>query len=590
MLKFFNFIIVIVIALIVTQCANSITAPVGGPKDLTPPKVLESSPKNGSANFSGDRFIIQFNEFITLKDIQQSALISPPMKEMPDFKIKNKTLQVKFNEELKPNTTYSVYFGDAITDITENNPLSNYTYIFSTGKYVDSLSLYGNVINAFDLLPVENAFVMLYKDNNDTIIFDSLPYFVVPYYLSKTDVDGKFQFSGLSDDNFMLFSLLDQNSNFIFDQPGEQIGFIDSLIHPTYFEKPLKDTLYSDSIAEEILMETDTIIVKDTVVVDSAFLKQVNLHSVDLYMFLSPDTIQRLLKSEILSKNILQFSFSQPAQDVNFEFQKYKLEDSLYIKVFSDDYDTITWYLNNPPIDSLELLISQNNDTLGNVYLKLDPTKQSTRVKRKDKIVKEYLTWKSNTESEILALNKKLEIQFLQPMVIYNNLDSAFLITGEDTIPNPVFNFTDTLNMTIRFPFDIEEETNYRIFFPDSAFSNWNNLNTEPIDLNFRTLALSEYGILTLQIFPEIKQSYILQMLDDKENVLEERRFYNDKSINFEYLKPAIYRFKIIYDNNDNGSWDPGDFGLRLQPEEVIYFEKEVKVRANWEIEEEWKF
>jgi len=69
------------------------------------------------------------------------------MAKMPDFKIKGKSIQVKFNEELIPNTTYSVYFGDAIIDITEKNPLSNYIYIFSTGKFVDSLSVFGKVIN-----------------------------------------------------------------------------------------------------------------------------------------------------------------------------------------------------------------------------------------------------------------------------------------------------------------------------------------------------------------------------------------------------------------------------------------------------------
>lgn len=587
--RIIHLIILGIVATILVQCANSITAPVGGPKDLDPPIVLETSPENGSANFKGDKFSIKFDEFITLQNVLQSALISPPMKEPPDFKVKGKTVMVKFNEELKPNTTYSVYFGDAITDITENNPISNYTYIFSTGDYVDSLNLYGKVTNAFDLLPVEGAFVMLYKDNNDTIPLDSLPYYVVPYYLSKTDVDGNFQFSGLSNDEFLLFSMLDQNSNIIFDQPGEQIAFLDTLVSPFYIEKPKIDSTLIDSISE-ITLEPDSILVADTVIVDSTIIKQIEKNSLELYMFLSPDTIQRLLKAEVLVKNKIRFSFSQPAQDVIFEKRTYPLDDSLIVIEYSENFDTIVWHLNNPPGDSLELLLTQSEDTLGNVYLKLDPSKKSARLRRKETEVKEYLDVKSNLKAATLGLNEELELEFSQPMVKYNNLDSSLLVIGVDSIWDPEFSFKDSLLKRIVIPMAITEDNKYRLYFPDSAFTNWNALNTQEIDIKFKTLPLSEYGIFLFHLHPEYNQNYIIQMMDNQENILNEHFFTGDTTIIYEYVKPAEYLFKIIYDNNNNKKWDPGNYGIRLQPEEVIYFQKEVKVRANWEVEEDWKF
>lgn len=589
MRRFYWYILVVIVAFIANQCANSITAPSGGPKDETPPVVLETLPENGRPNFKGNKFSIRFNEYISLQNVQQSALISPPMKEQPDFKVKGKTVQVKFNEELKPNTTYSVYFGDAITDITENNPISNYTYIFSTGDYVDSLSLFGSVNDAFTLLPVEGAFVMLYKDINDTIVFDSLPYYVVPYYVSKTDTAGHFQFTGLSDEEFMVFSLLDQNSNMIFDQPGEQIAFLDSLVRPGYIEKPKIDTITADSIYE-IAVVADSLLLNDSIVPDSTLLKQILQNSVDLYMFLSPDTIQRLLKAEVVTKNEIRFSFSQPALDVMFEKLRYPLEDSLIVTTYSDNYDTITWFLNNPPFDSLELLITQYDDTLSTAYLKIDPKKQSARSRKKDEEVKEYLLWKTNINSNVLNPEDKFIIEFAQPFVRFNNIDSSLLVNGVDSTWNPKFNFTDSLLTSIEIPIEMMEDTKYRLFFPDSAFSSWNNIHTEKINVKFRTLPISDYGIFILNLHPEIYQNYIVQMMDDKENILFENLFNNDTTITYDNLLPAQYLYKIIFDDNGNGKWDPGNFGLRIQPEKVIYYQKEVKIRANWDVEEDWWF
>lgn len=573
------------IAAIIIKCAHPGT-PIGGPKDVTPPQVIESIPENGSARFNTDRFKLTFDEYVSLIEIQQRALISPPMKEAPDFRIKGKSIQVKFKEELKPNTTYSVYFGDAIVDITEQNPLMNYTYIFSTGDFVDSLSLTGNITNAYDLKPVEGAFVMLYKDNNDTISLDSLPFLVVPYYLSKTDADGRFQFNGLADNEYLLFALNDKNSSIIFDQPGEEIAFLDSLIRPVYVEKPILDSITNDSI-------TNIDITSDSIIAEAeSFLFETDssdiASDVELFMFLSPDTIQRLMKAEVIVKNTIRFAFSQSATNVEIESLKFSSDSIWYVQDFSINKDTLFWYLNNPSTDSLELLITQLDDTLGFAYLKLDPKKVSARLKKKDEVEeKEKLGWKSNIKGNNLALNKHLEIKFSQPMVQLNT-DSSMLVIGADSIWNPEFDFVDSLQMKIRFPFDLTEETKYSIYFPDSSFTSWNNIHSDAIELKFNTLKLSDYGILTFQLHPKKIQNYILQVLDEKETLVRELYFTRDTSITFNYIKPANYLFKIIYDSDNNNKWNPGNYSLKIQPEKVVYFPKEIKVRANWEIEENW--
>jgi len=576
-IRFFQIVLLAFVAIIVVSCANSITAPTGGPKDVTPPKVVETIPENGSANFNTNKFLIKFNEFVFLENVQTMALISPPMKKQPEFLTKGKSVQVKFEEELKPNTTYSVYFGAAIVDITEKNPIKNYTYIFSTGEYVDSLSLTGTVYNAFDLKPIESTFVMLYKDNNDT------------YYLSKTDAAGKFRFDGLADAEYLLFAINDKNSSYIFDQPGEEIAFLDTLVRPIYIEKPIVDTIPTDSLYSIDITQDSIIVIADSLLPDSAV---VNLDlGFDLYMFLSPDTIQRLVKAEVIEKNAVRFAFSQPATNVDFEFVQYPLDSFMYVKDFSITKDTLYWYLNNPPNDSLELLLTQNNDTLGTVYLSLDTDKRPKRLRKKDnEKIKKVLSWKSNVLSNKLTPDKHLIIRFSQPNIRYNNLDSSLLVIGSDSIWDPEFIFNDSLNMEIAFPFDLQEDTEYKIHFPDSAFTSWNNIHTEEMNINFNTMPLSEYGVFIFNLSPEKKQNYVLQFLTEKEVVVREFLFNSDTSATFLYLDPGKYLAKIIFDNDINGIWSTGNYQKKKQPEKVIYFPKEIKVRANWDVEEEWDF
>jgi len=591
------FLAVLWMAVVLYRCAHPVM-PSGGPKDITPPTIIGSTPPNGSPLFTGRKFVLYTDEYPVLENIMQQALISPPMKEFPDFSTRGKSIHVKFNEELKPNTTYTVYFGDAIVDLTEGNPLHNYSYIFSTGDYVDSLSLYGTVQNAQNLSPEEQVFVMLYKDNNDTIVFDSLPFLTEPYYVSKTDASGKFSLNGLANEPYLLFALKDQNANFMFDQPGEEIAFLDSLVRP-YFD----DSAMPKAITEvfDTITETPDTISIDELPIDTLQARLDSLYQdslfnakysgISLYMFAQYDSTQRLLKAELLKRNTLQFSFSQPARDIDLIPLNFNPDTLWYLPHFSGNNDTIIWYLKTLPIDTLEMLIMNQEDTLGQVFLRLDPDKTTGRARQNKKkdAGKEYLDWKSNVKSNNLVLTKKPEITFAQPMVTLHT-DSAYLISGTDTIPNPEFVFLDSLHQTIQFPIAIEAETRYKIYYPDSSFIDWNGLFNSEISLSFTPKPLDEYGIFTLALNPEKEQPYILQMINDKEVVFRQYEFSNDTNIVMDFLNPGKYLFKIIYDNNHNHQWDAGHFNTKLQPEKVIYFGKEITIRANWEVEEEWNW
>jgi len=567
--------------------------PGGGPKDITPPKVLKTDPPNRSANFTNNKITITFDEFIELDNINQKALISPPMGKLPEFKLKGKSLQIRFNEPLKDSTTYSIYFADAIVDLTEGNPILNYTYIFSTGPKVDSLSFLGNVINAFNLKPEGAVYVLLYKNNNDTLPLDSLPFNVIPYYVSKTTEDGEFQFNGLGNDSYLMFALNDKNANYIYDQPGEDIAFLDELVKPL-FMKPLDpDSLRADTtrfIVPDSLEETEANFMRDSLIQDYVHEYESQFQHYELKMFNELDSSQRLLKASVPRKNNILFSFAWPANDIHLIPVNFNADTVWYAEETSKERDTITWFLKDLPVDTLEMLVMNKQDTLEHLYLTLDPGKSSLsrRQQRKVENQKEYLEFKSNIKGSNLPLNRFPDFEFYQPVKEVIS-DSILLVDGSDSIYSPNFIFLDSLHRKLRFPIKVKEDNRYMISLPDSSFIDWNGNHNEKKQIRFSTKSMRDYGIFVMKLKPAIQQPYVFQLMNEKEEVLQEHYFTSDTTLTMEYLDPITYVIKLIYDNNGNKKWDSGNFGCKIQPEKVLYYPKKIQVRANWEVDEEWE-
>jgi hypothetical protein len=144
-LKYF----LVTIVFIISACAqiNDLT---GGANDDYAPQIdsAKSFPYNGQTNFEGDRVVLKFEEYITLVKPNDNILITPRPEVAPIISAHNKTLEIQFVTPLQENTTYTINFNRAIADITEKND-SIFQYVFSTGNYIDSLSISGNVKDAF---------------------------------------------------------------------------------------------------------------------------------------------------------------------------------------------------------------------------------------------------------------------------------------------------------------------------------------------------------------------------------------------------------------------------------------------------------
>lgn len=548
------------------RCAN-IVSPTGGPKDIVPPVVLLATPENQSSNFNEKEIHLTFDEYVTLNNPNNNILISPPLEKNPDYKLNGKSLIIKFKETLKNETTYSINFGESIKDLHEGNIFKDYSYVFSTGENIDSLTLEGKLLQAIDHKPSADYFVMLYCDENDTISLDSLPYLVKPYYITKSDKEGNFKFSGLKDSDYLIFALKDENSNLRFDLPNESIAFLDSLVKPIHNSQCI---IHNDSVKQEV-EETEPLV---------------------LYSFLEEDTVQKLLKKEIVEDGLLRFAFNRPAQNVKIEILE-SLPDTFNIyPTYSADYDTILWYY-TPNKDSL--LFTINYDTLINdtTQISLKNRKANSRRGKQENISKS-LEIKTNINAGKLTPEQDLILTFKEPVTDIMMRDTSWYIVDKDTIINDLhFTKIDSFGLKYKLDKTLAPEKSYKIIIPDSVFYSFKGVTNDTTEFSFKVPEISQYGniFVTVEV-PENVPQIIVELLDDKDKFIARQIISETQKIEFKYLSPKKYKLKAILDKDGNGKWTPGNYGKKLLPE-PIYFHKDVfDVKANWDIdlEETWKF
>ena len=568
----FRFFILAAFTMFFISCANPVS-PGGGPKDETPPRVVKSDPPNYSLNFDKSVISISFDEFVKLKNPNQQVIISPPLEEQPEFKLRGKAVVIDLKSKLVQNTTYSIFFGSAIVDITEDNSLKDFVYAFSTGDHIDSLSVGGEVLNAFDHKPVEDAFVMLYPQNNDTVPQDSVPCLVRPLYISKTDKNGIFQLRNLRNEPYKIFALKDVNSNYLFDQPNEEIAFIDSLILPEAIVMPEIPEIPADTSK------------KDTLIVSNLYK---NYYS--LLMFQQTDTVQRILSSEMTTPGRYKMALKYPEKEsVKLKVINKEIAENWKVEEFNRNRDTLQVWLRDINLDSLQvqvLVADSILDTTMIVYRKQKIEKKKR--KNDDAVTVEHIKINSNAKSRSIDLGISLQLNFDDPLSSYDFSRTRF-ISGVDTSMNPGFKPTDSSFRHFVFYSKITEETNYEFLFPDSSFFSMYGLTNDSTHLVFKSKAFKEYGNIIVDAeFRESVHPYIFQLLTLKGEVLREK-FANESSlVLFDNIVPGKYLLKAIGDKWPNNKWDTGNYFKKRQPENVLFFPAEIEVRANWDIEKSW--
>lgn len=601
------------------NCAK-IGSPTGGPRDEDPPVVVASKPPNKTTHFNSKRIEIEFDEFIKLDKVNEEFTVSPPLEKKPYPFLKGKSVEVELNLEELDSVTYTLNFGNSIKDNNEGNVLENFEFTFSLLDYIDSLSVQGQVLNAFDLQADEDRLFVCLQDT-----VDSLPYTVEPIYISRTNAKGKFQINHVAPGTYFLYALKDDNNNLLFDLEDEIVAFASDpvYLYPDSFAlapaivdsvQNVGDTEFSDSVLiAGNWTSLDSLSVTDSL--PDSLITYVTRYIYDQDMFFFQEKIwnQFIETSDRASEERLEFYFAE------------EIEDSVVVKPLDTEHDSL-WYVleSSAKMDSLVFWMVDssliNNDTL-NIeigYLGVDSLRNETwmidtipmRYKKKeersragrgnllglrrpdvDTVTKEpRLVLRSNAQKGSFDLNTSVRLIADFPIdTIYK--DSILFRKMVDTVWVDVdFNIESLKRLPrhLSLNAEMEEATKYELMLPQGCIKDVYGKINDSTTYAFQTQPLNYYGILYLKL-EGIDGPTIIQLLDEKENIVRQMHVDEDGELAFEYLHPKTYILKAIIDRNGNGKWDTGNFHTKLQPEEVIYQSNKVPVRSNWEQELPWR-
>ena len=447
---------------LITGCAN-IVPPTGGPRDSLPPVLLRAEPTMNALHVSDKKIVLYFNEYIDLKDVRNNLIVSPVPKILPTVTSHLKEVTIEIRDTLRPNTTYALDFGRSVTDVNEGNVYKNFTYAFSTGSYIDSLTYSGRVIMAYTGKPDSSLIAMLHDQ-----LYDSAVAKERPRYIARLDSGGNFTFGHIRPGRYALYALKDETGTHEYTSKAQIFAFADSPVDLSKSTAPQLLYAYEDT--------SNMKKPKKSLLPPPAPKKE------------DKDKPKRLIVGANLPNgfldlhNQLELGFPTPL----------KFYDSSKISFTTDSFQNISLY-----------------------HLSLDTTGK--------KLTLTY-AWKPGTQYHLI-------------------LQKDF---AEDTLGDRLLK-TDTIKFSTR------KESDY------------GNLR-----LRFKNLDLSRHPIL---LFFQGDKLYLSYKIGPSLR-------YNNR-----LFDPGDYQLRILYDTNQNGVWDPGDFYKHLQPEIAVPLKNKVSVRANWDNE-----
>jgi len=411
----------------------------GGEKDTLPPIPIKFSPEFGITRFGDKKIFIKFNEYFELKDVFNQFVVSPPLEEKPEVKVKGKVLEIKILGDLKPETTYNFDFNQSVADFTEGNILNGFQYVCATGDFLDTMQVSGVLVDARTLEPIEAAYVYLYSFINDTV-----PAKVLPNYLAKTNKRGEFKIRNVANGKYYVFALKDMNTNLMYDQTIEKIAFLSPQIKTSVKQIKAVDTLTYDSLVYGKRRKViDTIEVQEIIkYTDYRFLPD----SIELFMFDEDDENQYLKNSRRFMAGAISLSMKRPkTKEFSVDFYTGKLKKNELLMDWNEQNDSVVMWIVNKDLAA--------SDTIGIYvnYLKQDSTKNWVKTTDTLKLGFEFekpLSEKEKPQKGKESLNnlqKKSELQVNILNIKQNFLDVNQSIKIQTNIPLQKYNLENVL-------------------------------------------------------------------------------------------------------------------------------------------------
>lgn len=575
--------------------------PDGGMYDETPPKIIGASPQDKSSGVNTRKINIYFDEFIKIENASEKVVVSPPQIEQPDIKTQGKKIVVNLKDSLKPNTTYTIDFSDAISDNNEGNPLGNYTYSFSTYDQIDTFEVSGSVLESENLEPIKGILVGLYNDLSDTA-FIKKPLMRV----SRTDSRGHFVIKGIAPGSYRIYALNDADGDYRFSQKGEKIAYSHSVITPSCTPAIRQDTTWRDSLHIDTIKSVPYI----------RFMPD----DLTLLAFNEIPTDRYFIKGERKEANkfTLYFSYGDnklpKIRGLNFN------ENNAFITEASNKKDTITYWLRDTMLcnqDTLNMELQYAaTDSTGALYDKTDTVQilsKDTYARRIKQKTKAYEEWKKEQDKakkkgdpyETAMKPEALEVRYnvASDMAPNNNIEIIMPAPLSKCDSSAIHLYSKHDSLWYKSPFIFREKAGgyrtyqiigewrpgieYSLEIDSAAFISIYGKASLASKQGFKIKPLESFSSLFITLEGVKDTTAIVQLLNKSDDVVSQQRAKNGHA-DFYYLKPDTYFMRVYFDSNNNGKWDTGKYSDNLQPERVNYYPKEIECKAQWDVSRNW--
>lgn len=577
---------VVAAALLLAACA-SIGRPEGGPRDMTPPVMVSSTPAPGSVNVSNGRIDIVFDENITLDDPMNKIVVSPPQKKQAQISSNGRRVRITLRDTLRDSTTYTVDLADAVRDLNEGNILDGLAIDFSTGPSIDTLMISGIVFEGRTLEPAQGMIVGVYSTPVADTALTTLPM----ERITKTNALGRFTIRNLKPGSYRVFAINDLNHDFHWDR-SEDIAFLDRDISPSTMAIEVTDT-FTDAAGNDSLVTRPA----TRFLPDDILLTWFNENYKPLYLVKHerPDARRLTLEMSTRSDSLPQLTL------LNTVRAGARLDREAVLQS-SPGLDSLTYWLRDTKLigsDTLKIAARYlHTDTLDNITFTTDTLTFALRQAKKKKKRDEETDSVPKLEFINIGISSRQPQDLNIPLLFETSaptasIDSAGFRIEElvDSIWMPVAaripSPPDSLQpMRLLTEMTWKPKTKYRVTIDSLAVTDIYGNHNRPFVQEVSTHAIEDYAALFFNIGDLGPDSAIVELLSsDKPVRLEPVR---NGVATFEHVTPGAYYARLFIDRNHNGRWDTGCVADTVQPEDVFYFSKKLNLKKNWDVEQQW--
>ena len=539
-----------ILLLLLASCAQVVPL-TGGDEDEKAPQPTELIPANKTLNFNYEKITITFNEYIQLKDVFNQLIITPQLKEQPEINTNGKTLTIKFNEKLKENTTYKLMFGNAICDITEGNILTDYEYSFSTGSFLDTLQLKGAIKDAYSGKPVKDSWVMMYFENNDSIVYKSKP-----DYLTKTNANGIYTLKGLKQGSYKIVALLDNNKNYLYDN-GELFGFREATVSVPQ-DSVVEMNMFKENPSKVYMSKTEHLLPEKVNIVFNTSIEKLSSVSIT--------------NTKGIQVSGCSYKMNRTKDTLHFYFNT-MINDSVYIKVgFNDN-----------KVDS-SLVTFLSTDQLKNQFVRKRLPFEINSVYGSGSILPYNLTEYKLHSTFLIASTDKSKLVLKENGIVLEN--EAISITQSNS---------DSISIKHKWKSNAEYEIGLMKDFAKDNFER----GSDSLVFKFKTNEKSDYGTLKLLLSNLESNNYVVQMINSLNKVVYEKYIdvsllkggsdgKNSFELQFKDIIPETYTLRLISDTNNDRLFSPGIYLSKVQSEKTYTYSQSIKIISDWDVEQIW--